>query len=617
MSDAHGSAADFEAARAARRAGHPERAVALLDRIARSHPASAAHLVLLGVCHSDLRRHDAAVAAFDRALALAPDHAGAHTGRGVALMQGGRMPEALESALRATALAPDRAAAWRALGRVFSRIGTVDLAAKAFRRASALAPDQPDLKGLVLQEQMTSCDWRGIDALIADVEAHVARGERAVSPFFWHAVSTSSESLLQVARQASALDPSEPMPMPMPMPARPAADRDDRIAIGYVSGELSTSANALCMAGVFAAHDRSALRVVAFDNGEDDGSPLRRRIAASFDEVMPVSAMSDRELAAAVAALGIDVLVNLNGFFGKDRSAAFRFRPAPVQVNYLGCPGTMGSPCMDYIVADAVVLPQADARFYDEKVVRLPDTYYPTDRARPISPRRFSRPECGLPADAFVFCCFNMSHKILPATFAGWTRILHGVPGSVLWLIGANAAAVANLRREAAARGIDPQRLVFADRLAPDEHLARHACADLFLDTLPYNAHTTATDALWSGLPVLTLAGTTFPGRVGASLLGAVGLGELVTATPEAYERRAIELAHDPSELARLRRRLDANRLTAPLFDTARYTQHLEAAYRAMVERHRAGLPPADIAVGAGKDDALPECLPVHQTHVR
>ncbi|HEX7791942.1 MAG TPA: hypothetical protein VF467_15615, partial [Afipia sp.] len=306
------------------------------------------------------------------------------------------------------------------------------------------------------------------------------------------------------------------------------------------------------------------------------------------------------DIARLLRELEIDIAVDLNGYTEGMRPGVLAHRPAPVQVNYLGFPGTLGAAYMDYIVADATVIPDRQRPFFTEKVVHLPDSYQANDRLRPISDRTFARDELGLPPDGFVFCCFNNNYKITPQTFDGWMRILVHVPGSVLWLIEDNATASANLRKEAAARGVDPQRLVFAARMVPEEHLARHRCADLFLDNMPYNAHTTASDALWAGLPLLTCAGETFAGRVAASLLRAMGLPELVTSSQDDYERLAVELATKPDRLKALRQKLADNRLTAPLFDTVRFTRHLEQAYGAMHTRRKAGQKPEHIVIGSG-----------------
>lgn len=554
---------------------------------------SAAAYFRAGNRFRDARRFALAVESYDRAIAVDPLHARAYSQRGQCLLSMGLQREAIASCTRATVLAPQHSGVWASLGRLFERSNTFGLALKAYRTALQLDPDRADLPGKVLQQQMLCCDWEGIDALVATVEQRLAVGIDAVHPFFWQAISGSPASLLLAAQNHDRNRPAivtDEAPFAPPLP-------DGKIRIGYVSGELNCSPNGMVMAGVFDHHDRSEFQTTAFDNGRDDGTALRQRIVGAFDKMVDVRAMSDAEMAAAIRAAGIDILVDLNGFFGHARSELFRHRPAPVQVNYLGCPGTMGGFEMDYAIADAVVVPDGERCFYTEQIVHLPDSYYPTDRARAISNRRFSRAECGLPETAFVFCCFNTAHKILPATFARWMDILRAVDRSVLWLLDSHGVATANLRGEATRHGIDPARLVFAAAMPPDEHLARHACADLFLDTLPYNAHTTATDALWSGLPVLTCMGTTFPGRVAASVLRARGLSELVMHAPDEYVRRAIELATGPDELARLRTKLDANRLTTPLFDTARFTRNIEAAYREMHRRRCADLEPEAITI--------------------
>ena len=289
--------------------------------------------------------------------------------------------------------------------------------------------------------------------------------------------------------------------------------------------------------------------------------------------------------------------MNLNGYFGEERTGVFANRSAPIQVNYLGFPGTLGAGYMDYIIADRHVIPEKHKEFYTEKVVYLPNCYQANDDKKKLNDCKFTRLECGLPEKGFIFCCFNNSYKILPDIFDCWMRILRKVDGSLLWLIEDNSIAVTNLRKEALARGVSADRLVFAKRIPLSDHLARHRLADLFLDTLPYNAHTTASDALWAGLPVLTCIGETFAGRVAASLLNTIRLPELVTTTLEAYEQMAIDLATDPEKLATIKQKLAENRLTTPLFDTKIFTTHIEKAYTAMYERYQAGLPPDHIVV--------------------
>jgi len=371
-----------------------------------------------------------------------------------------------------------------------------------------------------------------------------------------------------------------------------------KIRIGYLGDCFREQAVSYLLVGALELADKSRFELYGFDNGWDDGSETRKRVNSSLMEMIDVSSRNDTSAAAIIREREIDILVNLNVYFGDHRTGVFAKRPAPIQVNYLGFPATLGASYCDYIIADRWVIPSDDRDYYTEKVVYLPECYQANDNKRAISARAFSRAQCDLPANGFVFCCFNNSFKITPEVFDRWMHILIKTTDSVLWLIEDNTSVAANLREEAKARGVDPDRLIFAKRMYPTEHLARHRLADLFLDTLPYNAHTTASDALWAGLPVLTQLGSTFPGRVAASLLNAVGLPELVASTPQAYEDLAIELAANPEKLAAIKRKLSKNRLTMPLFDTGLYARCLDAAYATMYERYRAGLLPDHIDAG-------------------
>jgi len=355
-------------------------------------------------------------------------------------------------------------------------------------------------------------------------------------------------------------------------------------------GEFRNQATSILMTRVWELHDKSKFEIFGFDNGWDDGSDYRERIEKAFSYIFDISKTSDAEVVRLIQENEIDILVNLNGFFGEVRQQVFAYKPAPIQVNYLGFPGTIGIKYMDYIIADKVVIPEESKIHYVENIAYLPNSYQANDDQRKISNRKFSREELGLPEDAFVFTCFNNYYKITPPIFDSWMRILSRVQGSVLWLLADNPTAKGNLIKEANARGIDSSRLIFAERMPIAEHLARHHLADLFLDTLPYNAHTTCSDALWAGLPVLTLMGSTFPGRVAASLLCAVGLSELITNTHNEYEALAIELATNPKQLEEIKLRLSINRLSTPLFNTPLFTKNLEAAYIKMVEQDKAGL---------------------------
>jgi predicted O-linked N-acetylglucosamine transferase (SPINDLY family) len=369
------------------------------------------------------------------------------------------------------------------------------------------------------------------------------------------------------------------------------------LRIGYSAGEFNDHATSYLIAGLLELHDRSRFQIYAVDNGLDDHSEVRRRINASVHQIINIRGLDDTAAVNAIRENEIDILVNLNGYSGRARPGVFALRAAPVQVNYLGFSGTLGAPYIDYIIADPIVLPPDHQKFYDEKVVYLPNCYQVNDRTRPVGTRIPTRAECCLPEKGFVFCCFNNNYKITPDVFSRWARIIEQVSGSVLWLLEDNAGAASNLRMEWSTRGIDPGRLVFAKRAATADHLARHRLADLFLDTSPYGAHTTGSDALWACLPLVTQLGDTFPGRVAASLLHAVGLPELVAATEQDYEQRAVELATNPEQLAAIKLKLAAKRASAPLFDTERFARHVEVAYEMMHERCQAGTPPDHMTV--------------------
>jgi predicted O-linked N-acetylglucosamine transferase (SPINDLY family) len=437
------------------------------------------------------------------------------------------------------------------------------------------------------------CDWLHFEPLCRRIETEVEAGRQVVEPFGIQGWCTSPAILYRAAQTYTAtLYPDRGLPRPTTRPA------DGRLRIGYVSGEFRHQATSILMVELLERHDRSRFELIGFDNGDDDSSDLRHRIVAAFDRLLPISALDDDAAAALVREQGIDVLVNLNGFFGNTRTGLFHLRPAPVQVNYLGFPGTMAAPYMDYLIADPWVIPEDGHAHYSEAIVTLPDCYQPNDTRRRISDEVLTRRDVGLPEKGFVFCCFNNTYKLTPQVFAVWARLLEQVPGSVLWFLGWVPEAALNLAGHCRAHGIDPSRVVAAPFWPQERHLARLRLADLFLDTFPYNAHTTGSDALWAGLPVLTCMGDTFPSRVGASLLAAAGLPELITRSLSEYEASALRLARDPAMLDGLRQRLVANRAQAPLFDMPRLAAHIESAYETMVARARAGQPPAPLRIG-------------------
>jgi predicted O-linked N-acetylglucosamine transferase (SPINDLY family) len=372
--------------------------------------------------------------------------------------------------------------------------------------------------------------------------------------------------------------------------------KNEKIRIGYFSADFKNHPVAFLIAELFEIHDRSQFEIYAFSLVKSDDEMVDR-FHLAFDHYIEAQEMSDIEIAQLSRSFNIDIAVDLTGITASSRTGIFSYRAAPIQVNYLGYPGTLGADYMDYIIADKTLIPPQSQQFYSEKVVYLSNSYQVNDRKRIISERQFTRHELGLPENGFVFCCFNNNFKIIPATFASWMGILKAVEGSVLWLFQDNSWAAENLKKEAENHGISSNRLVFAERQPLSEHLARHRQADLFLDTFPYNAHTTASDALWAGLPVLTMMGQSFASRVAASLLNAIGTPELITSTQEEYEALAINLVLNPNKLTNIKNKLANNRLTTPLFDTPLFTQNLETAYIKMMERYQADLKPDHIII--------------------
>jgi protein O-GlcNAc transferase len=575
----------------------PVEAVASYDRALALNPGYAAALYNRGNALQSLDRYADALASCDRALALRPDYIDAWNGRGLALQCLGRLDEALASFNKALILRPNHFAALMNRGNTLREMGRYHDALTDYATGLAIQPDYHCLLGDWLHTRMKICDWTGIDSGFARLVAGIDVGQHLASPF----AALGLPHALSPAQQRRCAEQLVEIKYPAVAAAVNRAPRapHERIRLGYFSADLYSHATAHLMAGLFEQHDRTQFEVIAFSFGPANFDPVRSRLEAAFDQFHEVHNQSDAAITALSAHLGIDIAIDLKGFTQHGRTGIFARRAAPLQINYLGYPGTMGADYMDYLIADPHLITPDDTAFYSEKIVWLPHSYQVNDASRVIADRQFSRREAGLPEQGFVFCCFNNNWKITAEVFALWMQVLQQVDGSVLWLFEDNAPAAANLRREAQQRGVAAERLVFAPRLPLPEHLARHRLADLFLDTLPYNAHTTASDALWAGLPVLTRRGSTFAGRVGASLLTAVNLPELITHTPDDYLALALELANNAPKRIALRERLAENRLTQPLFDTTRFARHIEAAYREMWQRHQAGLPPDHIVVPA------------------
>lgn len=538
------------------------------------------------------KNYDEANAAYDRALALKPDLAQAWLGRANIHVELKRYEDAVVAYDKAISFKPDLAEAWQGRASVLSDHKRHKEAVADFTKAIALKPDLLGAEGARLHAKMQICDWQNFQSECDRLTAAVRQGKPNVAPFVYLGLSASAADQLACAKAWTAAK------FPPPASAHTFSDTAsyDKLRIVYLSADFYEHPVAYLMAGMFEAHDRARFETVAVSFGGADGSDMRRRLEKSFDRFVDAASMSEAETADFIAALQPDIVVDLMGYTGIPRTGIMARRVAPIQVSYLGFAGTMGADFIDYILADRTVIPRDRRQYYSEKIAELPGSFMVNDRARRIAENVPARSEQGLPEKGFVFCSFNQSYKISPDVFAVWMRLLKGAEGSVLWLSKHNEDAVRNLQEAARSHGVDPGRIVFATRVPLNEdHLARHRLADLFLDTLPFNAHSTAADALWAGLPVLTQIGETFAGCVAASLLTALGLPELVTNTADDYEKAALDYARNPEKLAAVKAKLAANRLSAPLFDTELTTRNIERAFEAMHRRHREGLPPDHI----------------------
>jgi protein O-GlcNAc transferase len=538
---------------------------------------------------SELGRYQDAVLSYDKVIAARSDALEAWINRGTALIALRRFDDARASYERASRLDPSRADAIAGRANALFESKDYERAAEAYTAVLARAPGYDFARGNLAFSRLYCCDWSSLGTDRTVIAQDVRAGKRAANPFQAIALLDSPADLKHCATIWSTTKyPPAPAALWRGEPYGHA-----KIRVAYLSADFNGHAVATLMAGVWDRHEKTRFETTAISYVDSSGSAMRRRVERAFDRVVDVAGKSDMDVATMIRQTEIDIVVDLMGYTGECRPGILAHRPAPVQVNFLGFPGTMGAPYIDYMIADPVVIPDEDKQHHRESVVYLPHSYLPADSARLIAERRPSRSEAGLPEHGFVFCSFNNSYKLSPVTFDVWMHLLGAVDGSVLWLPQMNIAAIRNLRRKARERGVAEQRLVFAPFVSGDQdHLARLGLADLFLDTLPYNAHSTAMDALWAGVPVLTMRGNAFAGRVAASVLTAAGLPELIVRSIEDYENLALELAHQPHTLEAIKAKLARNRETSPLFDTARYAHDLEAAYIHMWQRYRNGETP-------------------------
>lgn len=542
-----------------------------------------------------IRRYDEALASCDAALALNPRNAEFHASRASILHRLKREDEALNELSAALSLQPANAAFQCNRGNILFELKRFSEAFAAYDEAFRRDPQLEYLEGDRFFAKLMICDWTNLPAESERLVAGIAAGRAVSRPFIF--LTTDSPQAMQTSCANLFADHEFPA---MPSVWTGQRYQHDRIRLAYLSADFREHPVSHLLAGMFECHDKSLFETTAVSFGASDSSPMRGRIEKAFDRFLDTSEMGDAEIARTLRDAEIDIAIDLMGPTQGARPAVLSYRPAPIQAIYLGYAGSSGAPYIDYILADRIVIPESERDLYREKIVYLPDSFMGTDSRRAISLATPSRAEEGLPESGFVFCAFSNSYKMSPQIFDVWMSLLRDVDGSVIWLSNYNEKAMDNLRHEAHARNITPERLVFARRVALNQdHLARLRLADLFLDTSPLGAHSTACDALWAGTPVLTYIGAAFSGRVAASLLSALDLTDLIANGLSDYKARALGLARNPPMLAAVKAKLAANRDSFPLFDTERFTRHIEAAYTAMWERHKEERPPASFSVPA------------------
>jgi protein O-GlcNAc transferase len=546
----------------------------------------------MGTAFQKQNKLEEAIEAYSQALAVKPDYAETYVNIGIALQKQNKLEEAIEAYVNALVIKPDYAEAYSHMGTAFQEQNKLEEAIEAYSQALAFKPDYESVRTINLHQHAHICNW---DSIAKDVNLipELGTSEMHVAPFALLPLEDAPDRhLIRSKIYAKAKYPQKTLP-PRGRPSK----RPKRIRIGYFSTDFKEHPVAYLISKVLEQHNRDQFEVFGYSLYGSSACAMRQRLERSFDSFTDLQRMSDRDITLKARQDEIDIAVDLNGYTENARTGIFAYRAAPIQINYLGYPGTLGADFMDYIVADRFLIPSKNQKYFNEKLLYLPNTYMPTDDSRKFSQKPINRSDMGLPNDAFVFCCFNNNYKISPTEFDIWMRLLTKVENSVLWLRESNQFSIINMKNEAQKRNVDPMRLVFADKVPMDEHLARQRLADLFVDTFAFNAHTTAAEALWAGLPVVTKVGLGFAARVAGSLLNAVGLPELVTETEQDYEALILKLATHPTKLAEIKEKLVINRLTQPLFNTELYTKHLESGYLQAYESYFQGNLPQTIIV--------------------
>ena len=535
-----------------------------------------------GIILNELNNLKSALLSFNEAIQYDAKNAEAYANRGNVLKDLGLVEDSLKSFSIAIALKPELTEAYINQAIVFSDLKRYEESLQRIGEAYKINPEIEFLLGLLIYSKILVCDWTDYNFYINKLYKEIEQGKRSSQSFPLLLLTDS----LKIQSKVAHLWVKNKAPLNQCLGPIVKNTRKDKIRLAYYSADFHNHATSHLMAELFEIHDKQIFELIAISFGPEKKDEMRKRLVKSFDKFIDVRLKTNKQVASLSRDLGIDIAVDLKGLTKDSRIGIFSYRAAPIQVNFMGYPGTLSAEYIDYIIADQTLIPLEDQLHYTEKIAYLPHSYQVNDRKRKIADKIFTKKELGLPVEKFIFCCFNNNFKITPSMLDSWVKILKGVKDSVIWLLEDTETSLVNLRKEAQKRGVDPNRLIFAKRIDLPEHLARHKCADLFLDTLPCNAHTTASDALWAGLPILTCVGKSFASRVTASLLKAIEVPELITYDLKQYEKTAIELALNPEKLQNIKNKLRENKLKTPLFDTKRYTENLENLYKKMYKNY-------------------------------
>lgn len=546
----------------------------------------------LGLIHLHFNRFEYALLFLKRAIYLNIDSPDYWYNRGIVLSKLNLNNETLVSYKKSLILNTNHIDAWINYADSLSKLKQHDKSAESYLKANKILPNYNFVLGRAHHQLMLSCDWSAYSKFKKDIDLMIVANMEVSDPFGYQGIAYSEYLLGKSAEiYCNKIFPQKKFAL------LNRRLNTNKIKIAYLCGEFRNQATTHLLIRTWELHNSNVFELYALDNGWDDNSEYRKRINKAFPNLISIKHLTDLQVSTLIQELGIHLLINLNGYFGRHRQGVFSYKPAPISVNYLGFPGTIGSNYIDYLIADKIVIPKSSVNFYKEKIVYLPNSYQPNDDLRPVSKKKFHRSDFNLPTNKFVYCCFNNHYKITPDIFLCWMKILKSVDHSCLWLIDCGDVSRRNLINHACYHGVNPSRLIFSNKISPEDHIARHKLADLFLDTSPYNAHTTASDCLWGELPLVTLLGSTFPGRVSASLLQNLGLPELITRTYDEYVSLSIKLAEDQHLLSKIKNKLVSNKANSIVFDSSKYTKNLESAYITMYERNSKGLIPEHFEV--------------------